>query len=98
MNTAAHAESHGNWAWAALAGLWAAAIAVVPGAGAKAVLAAPAVLVPFAWWTLGGPARWLAAFLGAALLLPPLPIAIGNSGPHPSLLLAAGGAFCGIIW
>ena len=98
MNAAAHSESHGNWAWAALAGVWAAAIAVVPGAGAKAVLAAPAVLVPFAWWTLGGPARWLAAFLGAALLLPPLPIAIGNSGPHPSLLLAACGVFCGLIW
>jgi O-antigen ligase len=40
----------------------------------------------------------LAAFVGAALLLPPLPIAIGNSGPHPSLLLAAWGVLCGLIW
>ena len=85
MNTAVHSESRGKWAWAALAGVWAAAIAVAPGLGAKAVLAAPAALASFAWWTLGKPARWLAAFLGAALLLPPLPIAIGNSGPHPSL-------------
>ena len=98
MNTAVHSESRGKWAWAALAGVWAAAIAVAPGLGAKAVLAAPAALAPFAWWTLGKPARWLAAFLGAALLLPPLPIAIGNSGPHPSLLLAAWGVFCGLIW
>jgi O-antigen ligase len=82
----------------ALAGVWAAAIAVAPSPGAKAVLAAPAVLIPFAWWTLGSPARWLAAFLGAALLLPPLPIAIGNSGPHPALLLAVWGAFCGLVW
>ncbi|HEY1183847.1 MAG TPA: O-antigen ligase family protein [Bryobacteraceae bacterium] len=98
MNTAVHSESRGKWAWAALAGVWAAAIAVAPGLGAKAVLAAPAALASFAWWTLGKPARWLAAFLGAALLLPPLPIAIGNSGPHPSLLLAAWGVFCGLIW
>jgi O-antigen ligase len=98
LNPANYSEWRAKWAWTALAGLWAAAIAVVPEPGAKAVLAAPAVLIPFAWWTLGKPARWLAAFFGAALLLPPLPIAIGNTGPHPSLLLAAWGAFCGLIW
>ena len=98
MNPAARSEPRERWAWAALAGLWAAAIAVAPGPGAKAVLAAPAALVPFAWWTLGNPARWLAAFFAAALLLPPLPIAAGNSGPHPSLVLAAWGLFCGLIW
>lgn len=83
MNAAVDSELRGNWAWAVLTGAWAAAIAVAPGLGAKAVLAAPAALVPFAWWTLGRPSRWLAAFLGAALLLPPLPIAIGNSGRIP---------------
>ena len=98
MNAAVDSELRGNWAWAVLTGAWAAAIAVAPGLGAKAVLAAPAALVPFAWWTLGRPSRWLAAFLGAALLLPPLPIAIGNSGPHPALLLAAWGVFCGLVW
>jgi hypothetical protein len=98
VNAALDSETRGKWAWTALAGVWAAAIAVVPGVAAKAALAAPAVLIPFAWWTLGRPTRWLAAFLGMALLLPPLPIAIGNSGPHPSLLLAAVGAFCGLIW
>jgi O-antigen ligase len=98
MNAAADAESHGNWVWTALAGVWAAAVAVVPAPSAKAVLAAPAALVPFAWWSLGRPERWLVAFLGAALLLPPLPFAIGNSGPHPALLLAAWGVFCGLIW
>jgi len=98
VNTLADSESRGNWPVAVLAGVWAAAIAVTPGPGTKAVLAAPAALVPFAWWTLGRPARWVAAFLAAALLLPPLPIAAGNSGPHPSLLLAAWGVFCGLVW
>jgi hypothetical protein len=98
MNSAARSEPRGNWAWASLAGLWAAAIAVIPGPAAKALLAAPAVLAPFAWWTLGKPTRWLAAFFCAALLLPPLPIPIGDSGPHPSLVFAAWGVFCGLIW
>ena len=79
-------------------GSWAAAIALAPGVAAKAVLAAPAVVLPFAWWTFGKPSRWLALFFAAALLLPPLPIAIGDSGPHPSLLLAAIGLFAGILW
>jgi O-Antigen ligase len=54
--------------------------------------------VPLAWWTLERPARWLALFVGAALLLPPLPIAIGDSGPHPCLLFAAVGMFAGLFW
>jgi len=98
MNPAVHAESRENRVWAALAGAWAAAIAVIPGSSAKLAVAAPALLVPFAWWTLGKPERWLAAFLAAAILLPPLPVAIGNSGPHPALLLAAWGGFCGLVW
>jgi len=98
MTAAVEARSRRYWAWSALAGAWAAFIAIAPAPGGKAVLAAPAALIPFAWWTLGRPARWLAAFFAAALLLPPLPIAIGDSGPHPSLLLAAWGVFCGLIW
>jgi len=98
MTPAAHSESNAEWAWAAILGVWAAIIAAVPGLSAKAVLAAPAVLVPFAWWTLGRPTRWLAVFIGTAVLLPPLPIEIGNSGPHPAILFAVWGAFCGLIW
>ncbi|HUI55883.1 MAG TPA: O-antigen ligase family protein [Bryobacteraceae bacterium] len=79
-------------------GAWAAAIAVAHGAVTKALLAAPAVLLPLAWWTLHKPARWLALFFAAALLLPPLPIPIGDSGPHPCLALAALGLFAGMLW
>jgi O-antigen ligase len=70
-------------------GLWAASIALAPTAAVKALLAAPAVLLPMACWTVARPGRWTAPFLAAALLLPPLPVAIGDSGPHICLLFAA---------
>src|ERR1035438_3321809 len=79
-------------------GAWAAAIALAPGFPVKALLAAPALLLPLAWWTLQKPARWLVLFLGAALLLPPLPVALGDSGPHPCLIFAALGLFAGLLW
>jgi O-Antigen ligase len=79
--------------WGALAlGVWAAAIAFRP------MLAAPAAALILVWWTLRTPTRWLALFLGTALLLPPLPIAIGDSGPHVSLVFAALGVFTGMLW
>ncbi|HKA01832.1 MAG TPA: O-antigen ligase family protein, partial [Candidatus Solibacter sp.] len=73
-------------------GVWAAAIAFRP------ILAAPVGVAILVWWTLGARTRWLGAFLGAALLLPPLPIPIGDSGPHPSLVFAALGLFAGTLW
>jgi O-antigen ligase len=85
-------------AWALVFGLWAGVIAAVPDLTAKAVLAVPAVLLPFAGWTLARPGRWVAWFLTTALLLPPLPINIGDSGPHPSLLPAAIGILAGLLW
>src|SRR3982751_4870435 len=81
-----------------LFGLWAAAIATVPGAVAKALLAAPALVLPALWWTLQNPGRWLALFFGAALLLPPLPIPLGDSGPHLAMAVAAIGLFAGVWW
>jgi hypothetical protein len=71
---------------------------VAPSLAVRALLAAPAVLLPLAWWTFQKPARWVALFLAAALLLPPLPIAAGDSGPHPCLLFAAIGLFAGLLW
>jgi len=79
-------------------GAWAAAIAIAPSTAAKAVLAAPAVVLPAAWWMFGRPARWLLVFFATALLLPPLPAPLGNSGPHPSLVIASAGLFAGLLW
>ena len=86
------------WWMPALFGVWAAAIALAPGLPLKAALAAPAVIAPVLWWTWQNPARWLALFFGAALLLPPLPIPLGDSGPHPALLFAAMGLLAGVLW
>ncbi|MGH9660754.1 MAG: hypothetical protein ACRD96_19550, partial [Bryobacteraceae bacterium] len=74
-------------------GAWAAAIPLVSSMEARLLLGAPPAVAALFAWTLAAPARWLGAFLAAALLLPPLPIALGDSGPHPALLVAAMGLF-----
>jgi O-antigen ligase len=79
-------------------GMWAAAIALAPGLPTKAILVAPAALLPLVWWTLATPARWLTVFLAVALLTPPLPIPVGDSGPHLCMIIAALGLFAGILW
>src|SRR5450759_2675557 len=96
MNSAS--QPRPTWWMPALFGVWAAAIAVARSLPLKALLAAPAVIAPVLWWTLQNPTRWLALFFGAALLLPPLPIPIGDSGPHPGLLFAALGLLAGVLW
>src|SRR5258708_4454856 len=92
------AEGRPGWWVRALFGVWAAAMALARGPPLKAMLAVPAVIAPLLWWTLQGPARWLALVFGAAMLLPPLPIPLGDSGPHPSMLFAAIGLFAGLLW
>ena len=80
----------------AVLGCWAAAIALAPSLTMKAVLAAPALAIPLSWWTFLKPGRWLLLLFATALLLPPLPIPLGDSGPHPSMALAALGLWVGL--
>ena len=82
---------------ALLIGAWAASIALMPSASISLALLAPLVLLPLLWWILGRSSNWITGFFGAALLLPPLPIALGNSGPHPALLFAAAGGWVGLL-
>jgi hypothetical protein len=91
-------ERRPAWWAPILFAVWAAAIGVTRSLPLKALLAAPAAIAPLLWWTLQNPSRWLALFFGAALLLPPLPIPIGDSGPHPSLPFAALGLLAGVLW
>jgi hypothetical protein len=80
-------------AWGAVVlGVLAAAIAFRP------MLVLPIALALLVWWSLRTSTRWLRLFLGAALLLPPLPVPIGDSGPHPSVVFAALGLVAGVLW
>jgi O-antigen ligase len=78
-------------------GLYATAIALVPGVVPKAVLCAPLLLIPLAWRLLATSTAWLTLFFFCALLTPPLPIRLGDSGPHVALLMAGAGLFIGLL-
>jgi O-antigen ligase len=88
----------GSWLRAIFLGAWAAAIAIAPDLKWKLLLAAPGVAAVIAVWALARPDRWIGGFFAAALLLPPLPIALGDSGPHPCLLFAGLGVVAGTVW
>src|SRR5260370_38717130 len=78
-------------------GLYATVVALVPGLAAKAVLAVPLVAIPLFWYLIGTSTAWLSLFFLCALLTPPLPIALGDNGPHGALVLAAAGIFIGLL-
>jgi O-antigen ligase len=80
-----------------LVGAWGAAISLAPGPVEKLLLTAPPFLTGAAWWTMLTPERWLAIFFFCCLLLPPLPIPLGNSGVHIAPAAALVGFFAGII-
>jgi len=88
-----------GWLRAAICvGVYAALIALARTTAFTIALVAPVLLVCLCWWVFAGSAnRWAMAFLCAAVLLPPLPIALGDSGPHPCLVLAALGLAIGLL-
>ncbi|MBZ5576358.1 MAG: O-antigen ligase family protein [Acidobacteriia bacterium] len=97
MNSALYPQVRWRWSIPVLLGAWAAAVAVAPSLSLKLLLAVPAVLLPVSFWTLETPGRWIPCFFAAALLLPPLPFAWGDSGPHPSLWFAGLGLLAGLL-
>src|SRR5579883_1415257 len=76
--------------------LYAAAAALARGS-MRWIMAGTVLLVPMLHWMLLSPAAWLTVFFAVALLAPPLPVAFGNSGPHPALAIAAIGFALGFI-
>jgi O-antigen ligase len=78
-------------------GVYATGVALAPDMLTKALLCAPLVAVPLAWRIIKTPNCWLALFLACALLLPPLPIKLGDSGPHIALLFAGAGLWVGFL-
>jgi len=95
------ATGHQGHAWrfvpAALAGTYAAAITLAPKPAVALALGAPLVAIPFAYWAILERDRWLTLFFAAALLLPPLPLALGNTGPHAALVFVILGVLAGIL-
>ena len=63
----------------------------------RAAWSVPLVAIPLVLWILQTAGRWLWCFFFAALLLPPLPFAFGNSGPHVGVALAGLGLVCGVL-
>jgi len=78
-------------------GAYAAAVAVAPKPAGTLVLAAPLVVAPLGYWAILKRNRWLALFFAASLLLPPLPLGAGNSGPHPSVVVVLFGLLAGVL-
>jgi hypothetical protein len=86
-----------NYWIAGLLGAYGCLIAASPNPAVAAVWSIPLVAVPLVMWTLQTAGRWLWCFFFAALLLPPLPIALGNSGPHVGVALAGLGLASGAL-
>jgi O-antigen ligase len=81
----------------AIVGGWAAAITMAPNNTIKLLLAAPVPLGTAAWWILLEPERWLYVLFFSLILLPPLPIALGNSGVHLAPLILIPGLASGFF-
>ena len=80
---------------AGIGAIAASSVLLLPATGSVALTAA-LCLLPVAWYVFSVPHRWLMAFLAAALLLPPLALPGGDTGPHPSVALAAIGVLAGM--
>lgn len=78
-------------------GTCAALIACRPGLTVKIAACAVLIAIPTFWWMLREPSRWLTLFFVSALLLPPLPLNLGDAGPHVAILFAACGLLIGLI-
>jgi O-antigen ligase len=78
-----------------LGGLGAAAPAFAAGGVPLLWFPAAPLLLGLLAWTLRDSARWFVGFAAASLLLPPLPFAPGDSGPHVAVLFAALGLWRG---
>lgn len=80
-----------------LLGTWAAVVAALPDTTTKLLLAAPPPLAMAVWWILLEPERWISVLFFGLLLLPPLPIGLGNSGAHPAPAILLLGALSGVL-
>jgi O-antigen ligase len=76
----------------------AAGLSVLLGPDVAALACCALMAVIAGLWMLDRPERWMGAFFAAVLLLPPLPIAWGNAGPHPAVAVALAGGLAGLAY
>jgi len=92
--------SRSSWRYQFLPGMllasYAAYVAIARGP-AQWAAAAMAVVIPLLYWILVNPNAWLMLFFAVTLLAPPLPVEVGNSGPHPALAIAVLGLAAGFV-
>lgn len=86
-----------NYWIAGLLGAYACLIARSETPLAAAAWVVPLLAIPLVPWILRSASLWVWCFFFAALLLPPLPIALGNSGPHVGIAVAGLGLLCGLV-
>ena len=77
-------------------GVIAAGVGVCPEPLGVLVAFVVVLLAAFAWWAWGGYDRWFVGFAVATCLFPPLPIALGTTGPHIALVAALLGLWIGM--
>ncbi|HWB86666.1 MAG TPA: O-antigen ligase family protein [Bryobacteraceae bacterium] len=92
----ARAARDTRWAAAAIVG-YATLLGVVPNTNVRLLLAGLLVTAAALLFLLSSGSRWIPVFFATALLLPPLPLAFGDSGPHVCILLAAVGLLVGFL-
>jgi O-antigen ligase len=78
-------------------GAIAASVVLIPSMSLKLALCGALAAIPLLLWMLSGASHWIYAFFAAALLLPPFPVALGNSGPHIATVFALAGLWIGIL-
>jgi O-antigen ligase len=76
-------------------GLGAAVPAFAAGGAQLWWIPATPLLIGLLVWTFRDPPRWFLGFAAASLLLPPLPLPLGDSGPHVAILFALLGSWRG---
>ena len=70
----------------------------MPSTTGKLLLVIPLLLAAVFYWVILRPSRWLVAFFFCLLLLPPLPLPLGNSGVHVAPLFALLGGLASLVW
>jgi hypothetical protein len=81
----------------AMLGTAAGAIACTASPSVCAAVVAVLIAIPLAWFAFSVRHAWIALFFAAAILLPPLPLPWGDSGPHIAPLFAAVGALAAFV-